>query len=544
MTRICFPAACAALFALATVGCTGPPRVVGELELEPNPSGHAPLAALLRFTTDQPARVRLAIDNGDGVTEVTPSEAFATGHAVPVLGVRAGRANTITVTLESEAGKTTTAEPVTFDAPPIPESFPPIEVLISRPAQMEPGVTLVPLFRWSGNTPLPDDDYGLLVAVDAEGEIVWYYETDSPIDEARPAGNGNFRYNSDLDGRIFEVDMLGNVVRRWHTTGIPKEDIPDTSIPVEAETVHHDFTEMASGNLLALSTEVRRMDWPDGPMPGAELAERNVIGDRLIEIRPDDGSIVREWKFFDIFDVGRKGFGSFSTGFYQQAYEKVLDEPGYDWMHTNSLFYLADEDAVITSSPNMCAISKLDLATGTIEWILGLPDGWQAPWSDLLLAPDGDIDWFCSQHAAEITPRGTLLIYDNARPGFPGYEPTPDDDNYSRAVEFAIDEQAGTVRQVWSFGGPGEGRFFAPFISEADSLPVTGNVLLANGGQMSDANGKPTSNFGAGHHWTSIVEVTHETPAEKVWEIVIDDPRGGWASYRAERIASLYPELR
>jgi arylsulfate sulfotransferase len=295
---------------------------------------------------------------------------------------------------------------------------------------------------------------------------------------------------------------------------------------------------------LVLTTEVRRMQWPDSPAPGAEVRERNVIGDVLIEVEPDDGAIVRSWKFFDIYDPERRGFGSYSTEFYKEVYEKVLDEPGRDWMHTNSLFYLAEEDAVLLSSPTMCALSKLDLGSGRLEWIIGLPDAWNAPWSDLRLEPEGELDWFCGQHAAEVTPRGTILVYDNHRPGFPGYPDVPDEENYSRALELEIDEDNGTVRQVWSYGGPDQDHFLSVFISEADSMPETGNVLLVNGGQMTDANGKPTGNFGAGHHWVSLVEVTRGESAEKVWEIVVDDPRGGWASYRAERIKSLYPELR
>ena len=108
-----------------------------------------------------------------------------------------------------------------------------------------------------------------------------------------------------------------------------------------------------------------------------------------------------------------------------------------------------------------------------------------------------------------------------------------------------VDEEAGTVKQVWRYGGPQDNdRFLSSFISEADSMPTTGNVLLVNGGLMTDKNGEYTTNFAAGRHWTSVMEVTRETPAEKVWEVHFDDPSGGWASYRVERVASLYPGLR
>ena len=83
-----------AIAAVATsLACAGPPELTGELELEANPSGNVPLGALLRFTTDRPARVTLAIDSGDTREEVTPSQAFSTDHEVMVLGARPDRVN-------------------------------------------------------------------------------------------------------------------------------------------------------------------------------------------------------------------------------------------------------------------------------------------------------------------------------------------------------------------------------------------------------------------------------------------------------------------
>ena len=78
-----------------TFACAGPPQLTSELELKANPSGNVPLSALLRFTTDRPARVTLAVDSGDSREEVTPSQAFSTEHEVMVLGARPDRRNRI-----------------------------------------------------------------------------------------------------------------------------------------------------------------------------------------------------------------------------------------------------------------------------------------------------------------------------------------------------------------------------------------------------------------------------------------------------------------
>ena len=67
------------------------------------------------------------------------------------------------------------------------------------------------------------------------------------------------------------------------------------------------------------------------------------------------------------------------------------------------------------------------------------------------------------------------------------------------------------------------------------------NVLITDGARVtqleSDTKDPPD------HQWARIPEVTHTSPAETVFELVIDaDPPTGWRVYRAGRLPSLYPE--
>jgi hypothetical protein len=149
--------------------------------------------------------------------------------------------------------------------------------------------------------------------------------------------------------------------------------------------------------------------------------------------------------------------------------------------------------------------------------------------------------WSWHHHAPKLTPAGTILLYDNApvraRPpltSFPNFN-----ESFSRAVEYRVDEANGTVEQVWSYGGREGELFFSGFISDVDWLPQTSNVLITNGGHVRLADGGQGMP-GQGHHWISLAEVTHTTPAEKVWEVVIDDPAVSWTAFRTERIPSLY----
>lgn len=67
-----------------------------------------------------------------------------------------------------------------------------------------------------------------------------------------------------------------------------------------------------------------------------------------------------------------------------------------------------------------------------------------------------------------------------------------------------------------------------------------GNVLVTDGGKISDAEWNPTERPGV-YRWARIVELTHTTPPEKVFELTVKgEPPMGWHVYRADRIPSLY----
>jgi len=519
-----------------------PPQILGEPDFTLDPSGHAPLSGIVRFSTDRPSRVTLTVGDGENSLSATPKDEFSTEHELMVLGLRPGRTNTVEIEVESEDGTAGEAQSFTVETAPLPDYLPPIEVRVSRPAAMEPGLTLVPLFRWYEQQ--TDNDYGAILAIDAQGDVVWFYETDIVADEPRLMPNGNLFYQYNQPGGLVEIDMLGNEVRRWYAAKL-QDDPPPNAIPVDIETFHHDTTLMPSGNFLTFSSEVRRFeDYPTSETdPTAPRAPTDVVGDVLVELTPA-GEIVRDWHIFDLLDPYRMGYGSLGNGYWVGMYEQYYDPSPADWIHGNGLHYVAETDDLIVSSNHLSTIYKLDLASGEIEWMLGDPTGWREPWSDLLLEPEGDLTWSYQHHAPEITPQGTLLLYDNG--GRRAIPPNPPiergEESYSRAVEYAIDEASGTVRQVWSFGGPDEDDewFMSPFISEADWMNETGNVLVTSGGRVTRVDGSVGMEPFEGHLWITIHEVTHTDPAEIVWEVVIDDPAVSWTAYRTERIAGLY----
>jgi len=241
--------------------------------------------------------------------------------------------------------------------------------------------------------------------------------------------------------------------------------------------------------MLLLSMEVREYDnWPGSVTdPNAPRERAKVVGDIVMEVRPD-GTKANEWRILDLIDPYRITYGS------RASYWGVRGYPGtMDWCHANGTAYDARDDSILVSLRTQDCIIKFDRKTGRLRWILGAHGNWRKPWSDKLLKPDASVAWQFHQHDCSITSAGMIVCFDNgnhrAQPFTP---PTPAAESYSRAVEFAVDEANGSVRQVWSYGdAPGERRF-AGFQGGALRLPKTGNTFISYGGICS-INGRPAS---------------------------------------------------
>lgn len=526
---------------LSLTGCgdrTSP--ILEELAITANPNPSAPLAASALIRTDEPVTLTFRIEGGGAQWDVDPEVDLAAEHRVPLLGLRADTDHRIVVVATDAAGNTTTFDAIELRTDPLPEDFPRFVLEDSDPDRMEPGATLFNLMRWPEDG--PDNDFGAIVIVDAQGEVIWYYVADHDVLDARLLASGNVLYQSGRE-RTVEIDMLGNVVAQWHATGTPKE-IPEGSVGVETETFHHEIFEMPSGHLLTVSTEVREYhEYPSSTFdPEAPTQFASVVGDVIVEFSRD-GRVQRELKMLDILDPLRTGTGTgLGGGFWQEIYGDRVEGALIDWAHTNAVFFDPESNAFIISARVQDAVVKIDADSEEIVWILGQHDRWSSAWSDHLLSPQGELEWQNHQHAPMVTPRGTILLFDNGtnRDG-PAENAAPAPQKYSRAVEYAIDEEAMEVRQVWEYRGDAGEPFYSSFVGDADWLPMTGNVLITAGGIITDTSGV-TTEAASGRRSARIMEVTHESPAQKVFELLVEAewPAGGWHVYRAQRIPSLY----
>lgn len=443
-------------------------------------------------------------------------------------------------------GELTVPDPVvvTFTTRPVPALFPEISVRQAVPEKMEPGLTLLNLIRWENNK--PDSDFGALIAVDAKGEIRWSYIASHLIFVVKQLPNGNllYGYGNRTDGLI-EIDMRGHQVRRWDATGLDRT-LSAGAIPVDVDSLHHDVFPLESGNLLALSTRLDRISPYFDPSyhPRKRIENANLVTDVIVELHPD-GTVLRRYPLFELLDPRRIGYGSLHNFWDSRGYEEVAGGT-FDWSHCNSVCVDPADNGLLISVRHQDAVIKLDRKTGELVWILGTPKGWRGKLADKVLKPIGGVQWPFHQHAVEVTPQNTLLLFDNGNyKAVPFDKQTHASENRSRVVEFLVDEEAMTVQQVWEYDGGDEHPFYSTFLCDVDWLPDSRNVLITNGGEIRDLEGKKTDYAPGVRQWAEIYEVSYAKPVERLYDLVIQarpqEEHIGWSVYRSQRVRNLFP---
>lgn len=549
---------------LTNCGDATPPVFTEPPEVAANPNPAVPLAAVVRFATDEPVNTTLQVSDGSNAWELNYDESRKPEEGLPVVGMRPDRRHEIQVSIRDAAGNSATAtEPLEFTTPPLPSDravFPPVQVRVSQPERMEPGITILSVRRTRARQaraapggaapggPPPGgavpagrrqisaafgQNYGLLLGLNEEGDVVWYYRGDARISDFEVLRNGNIVYLTH-DSRAVEIDVLGDVVAEWYASKRPQG--PAEVVPVDTLTFHHEIEELPSGNLLVLGSEVREIDnyYSSDTDPDAPRKKQKVMGDEIVEFARD-GAVVWRWRAFEHLDPFFIGHQTTNNYWVIRGFPDTLD-----WTHANGMFYDERDDSILLNVRKLSAVVKLDHTTGEIRWILSEPTGWPEEFGQQLLKPEGAMDWPWYQHAPKLTPAGTVLVFNNAIwRGRPFKPAVPIAESYSRAAEYAIDPETGTVRHVWSSEGPGPGSVTTFAMGDADWLPATGNVLICYGGSSlrSDTGKGPLK------PWPRVREVTHTDPAEVVYEVVLADDSPGqpaaWLLFGSERVARL-----
>jgi hypothetical protein len=370
------------------------------------------------------------------------------------------------------------------------------------------------------------------LAVDLEGDVVWYLSPASTSFLTRVLPGGRFLVHADGANSVNdmkrwqllrEVDLAGNTIRETNigriaeqleARGIKSDCKKDGQQCVSG--FHHDAIRLPNGHLLTLAGLERMM--PAGTQGAKEPVD--VLGDLILDL-DENLQLVWFWNSFDHIDVKRASLGN----------EKCQGGPGNDgctpvflapaangWLHSNSLNYVPGGD-IVMSIPEQDWVVKIDYkdgkGSGKVLWRLG-KDG------DFTVKSDDPYPWFSYQHDAGFDPAtGLLVIFD---------------DGHRRKEKYP---KANNRGQAWKLD---EASHTATLVMNADlgvySLAVGSAQPLSDGNYSWESGFLNPGPAGFGQMYSR----TTETSADG--KIVFSQQVDGGLTYRSFRVANMYSAPR
>ncbi len=255
------------------------------------------------------------------------------------------------------------------------------------------------------------------VAVDAQGQVIWYWRTTGPPQAFTRRANGNFVFN-DLGVGLFEVTAEGAIVHRL-----------DAGTAGTAP--HHDVTATPQNTILFIAHE-------DGAGRGT-----TITGDAIWEWVPETGALIKRWTTFDALDPA-VDWGSRSKS--------------SDWVHANALS-IGPHGNIIFSMYLLGQIISIAPDWHSLEWRLG------GIGSTFTVDADAMFD---GQHNPQLVSPTDIIFFDNGLNRAAGAQ-------YSRGLEVALDTVAHSAHRVWQFRPSPD--IFAPIIGSIHRFE-NGNTLV------------------------------------------------------------------
>jgi hypothetical protein len=457
-------------------------------EVKANPNPRAPLAAVLTFKASGPVTTAVSIDDGLAKRTLNFGPHLDPAKGLPIVDLAAGRQFNVTVQISDKSGTTTSSKVLSFRTPALPApglEWPTLTTTLADGGVLEPGLRFVSVRRrapgrQSFQTKSQQEfsrGWGLILALDAKGDVRWYYISQRRVAGIKPSPDGTLLFTTE-DQRVVKIDMLGNIIRQWYPEKRRLGPAAGATEITGLQTLHHEPSITPWGTYISMSANGREiLDYPSSVTdPQAPRKPTMVMGDKIVEFNAE-GKVVWEWDAFDHLDPYLLHYHTF------QPYWAVRGYPGYaDWTHGNGLTFDAERDLVIASFKHLDALVAIDRKTKDIRWIFGDPKGWPEKYQSRILKPVGVVRYPWSQHHPHVTPQGTIVYYDNgmfqARP-FDGREIVPFHRSYSRAVEIKVDPKAMTVTELWTSEKeqkPDSCVHWA--MGDAQRMPATSNMMV------------------------------------------------------------------
>lgn len=387
-----------------------------------NPYRNAPLAALIQYESILEEKAELVVigQDGPGSNMRTTSAQAQKIHQIEVLGLYPDYANEVLLIFKNKNGFTRDTLQVSIQTAALEGVIPEFHIAQAQANPQDNEVFFVN-FKSTSDPMWFVDNFGKV-----RGYITGFANTNKS--GFTRLSNGNYLFGNGAEPEIIEFNLMGQKINEW-------------SLAPGYTRFHHDVIELPNGNFVI----------------AADKANFPTIEDILIELDPATGQVVTEWDLNDILP---------------KRYTQIYNEE--DWVHINAVIYDERDNTLIVSGQRQ-GLFKIDW-DNSLKWIISPPYGWEG-YEQYLFAPVGEnFDWNWTQHAPLILPNGNLFFWEN---GF-GRNFTSDE-QYSRAVEVAIDTDNLTIEEVWSYGKERGDELFSPIVGDVDYLPETDTRLLTSG---------------------------------------------------------------
>jgi len=444
---------CLSIYNGVNWGCLNPPissngPVFQSFQLTMNPSGYAPLAGTISVTSNQSVKLSYKVTGQDGEDFIFSNDKFSIDNdtIINLYGLYPSHTNTIIVTITNQSGYIT-QKTVYVTTDPLPVDMPQANEIVvnSRSTNALSKFILLFPYKMTGSFGKVGNA-GNLMVIDTYGKVRWYltlpFETNNVL---RQLKNGNWLLA--YVNNFLEIDLLGNINRTINLSF----------------NYHHDVIQLPNNNLMYLG----------------DSQLNNTVEDKVYTIDYQSGNVIDSLNLYTILDPTRP--------------QMPIGAPN-DWFHANALTYDAIDNSIIISGRQQSAVVKIDLATKQLKWILSDPTHWNSTLSQNLLTPTGsgfEQQW--GQHSPIIKPgnHNTIMLFDNGNDR--NYtSPILPVNNYTRIVEYTIDENNRTVVQNYQYGKEYGQTLFAPYVGKVEYIN-NDRFFIGNGGIRKDSNGNATS---------------------------------------------------
>lgn len=428
-----------------------------------NPFGTAGNELYLYFQTDVATKVSYTIHVEDeDIPDFSAYAADASGqeytrtHEFQIIGLVPGETNHVTMTISGSWGNARQIVNFTVDMPETRSGYATKLEVTDGSSETAQAGGLFAMMRVNGYL-----GYGFFY--DNDG-ILRYEMVLEGFGLDRMLFDGNEIITCVSSSKLARINGLGQVTQVYDLDGYE---------------LHHDIGFGADGEVLAL----------------AEVAEGETVEDRVLSIDLESGEVS------ELLDFTQVMAGYFSMtrpvtptdDFFWQAGE-------WDWIHLNSLQYMAEDDSLIVSSRETSTIIKVANihSDPTVDWLAGDSRFWtDTPYADLCLTQVGDFVPQYGQHCVELLDREgdgvyTLVIYNNnywslnTRDDFEldvadsvGTDLYGDGSETSQVYVYRIDENARTFELADSFDVP-----YSSIVSDGVHCDNSQNWVVNSGVSM------------------------------------------------------------